>query len=103
MVTRQEYDNVNEHVYQIANVTMSAASAFDVQSELEQFCQSRGHGMAKASATTSASIPHSESRRHSLDGRQSSNGSYSQVSEPEMARPPSKTSRGKCRMTSKRD
>ncbi|CDH57954.1 hypothetical protein RO3G_10108 [Lichtheimia corymbifera JMRC:FSU:9682] len=78
---------------EIANVTMSAASAFDVQSELEQFCQSRGHGMAKASATTSASIPHSESRRHSLDGRQSSNGSYSQVSEPEMARPPSKTSR----------
>ncbi|CDS09529.1 hypothetical protein LRAMOSA10889 [Lichtheimia ramosa] len=81
---------------EIANVTMSAASAFDVQSELEQFCQSRGQGMTKASvAATSVNIPHSESRRHSLDGRQSSNGSYSQVSESEVSRPPSKTSRVK--------
>lgn len=85
-------------MYQIANVTMSAASAFDVQSELEQFCQSRGQGMTKASvAASSVNIPHSESRRHSLDGRQSSNGSYSQVSESEVSRPPSKTSRGKWR------
>lgn len=77
-------------VDKFANVVMSAATAFDVQNEITQFCQERGSKLARVSRGPD------EASRGSVDSRQDSilapsERSFSQPT----GRPEKRSSRGK--------
>ncbi|KAG2227163.1 hypothetical protein INT45_003893, partial [Circinella minor] len=60
---------------EIANITMSAATAYDVSGEIDRFCQTRGKNLQKASASNNNNNNNDiKSRRLSYDDRQG-NGS----------------------------